>query len=281
MRLIITVALLVVGSSASAVPWPILGDPRIEQCSNRSGTSGSCSSAVYYSTSGSVMVDVNAVGSPLGGMLGTRVEALGVHCTYGNAMEGNLPFRDCRWSPADGHAPKTVGKCELRGSNSWELTSDSTCSVASTWGSHTGAGPGGECVIFTNYSWVQSPKGAVATTWGMVTAEQAANSGNRFCSKPLPPNVQCELKLPSLIDHGTLVAGGSSKREDDGKIDCGRTPKIDVLVNGDRNTGGVRITARAVVVNASTVRIASEIRVSQSAVPGEHRATYVFVVSPY
>lgn len=278
MRLIMTVAFLVIGNTASAVPWPILDNPRIESCN---GTASPCSSSVYYSHSGAVMVNVNAVGAPVGGQLGTRVEALGVHCEYGNALNGVLPFRKCSWSPASGHAPKTVGKCELRGLNSWELTSDSSCSVESTWGPHSGAGPGGECVIFTNYAWYQSPNGAVATPWGMVTAEQAANSGNRFCSKPLPPNVQCELKLPSLIDHGTLGGGDSSKREDDGELNCGRTPKIDVLVNGDSDTGGVRIRASPVVVNPTTVRIVSEISVGPSAVPGEHSATYVFVASPY
>jgi hypothetical protein len=93
--------------------------------------------------------------------------------------------------------------------------------------------------------------------------------------------VHCELKLPSIIDHGTIRAGESSKREDDGAINCGVAPKIDVLVSGDRESGGVRITAAPIIVNATTVRIVSEIKVSDSAVPGEHAATYVFVASPY
>lgn len=276
MRLMITIALLGLTSDACAAPWPVLSNPQITRC----GTS-SCTTDVYYSNGGVYMVDIPGVGTPAGGSGGTNVIAIGVHCAEGNAMTGDLPFRRCGWEKATAHAPNNLGKCTLRGLGSWELTADSNCSVEATWGGHMGAGPGGECVVFSN----SAPRGfdfnPVNTPWGWITAEQAANSGNRFCAKPLPPNVRCELRLPSVIDHGVVLVGESSKREDDGEIDCGRTPKIDVLVNGDRDTGGVRITAAPVVVNATTVRIVSEIRVSSSAVPGEHNAAYVFVASPY
>lgn len=261
-------------TSATASPWPILKDPRIVSCTDY--IEGPCAGKVMYANSGITMVDVIGVGTP---DRGKRLDIIpvGLHCHNGNAMTGVLPFRQCAW--ASGHAPAIVTKCQLVSHDSWELTADSTCQVTADGGSHTGAGPGGECVMF-----VQSPRTStdpLATPWGPVSAVQAANSGNRFCSKPLPPSVTCELQLPSVIDHGPVRAGETSKREDNGSVNCGGSPKIDVLVNGDRDTGGVRITALPFVVNPTTVRITSEINVSSSAVPGEHSATYVFVASPY
>lgn len=277
MRLIIAAALLTLGTKADAVPWPILSNPRIEQCV---GTAGDpCTDVSRYGSDGTMLVDVNPV-TPPNSIGGLTVRTIGVHCRFGNAMIGRLPFSQCSWGAVGTHSPAIVGKCELRGLDSWELTSDSTCATNTSWGPHRGAGPGGECVLFTNAAYVVG-NAAVTTPWGMLTPEQAANSGNRFCSKPLPPSVTCVLELPSIIDHGVMRAGESSKREDFGRMECGGAPKIDVLVNGDRDTGGVRISATPFVVNPTSVRITSEINVSSTAEPGEHNATYVFVASPY
>lgn len=260
-------------STAHAVNWPILKDVRVTSCKNNGD--GVCSSSVWYWTSGSQLLPMASVGTP-DYRSSLYVVPIGVHCDRGNSLEGR-PFQSCSWATS-GHAPALVGKCMLRDTNSWELTWDSTCAVDSTWGGHGGAGPGGECVVFTNSpTYLQ----AVNTPMGRVSALDAANSGNRYCYKPLPPNVQCELSLPTIIDHGEVRVGQQSKRDDDGHIDCGGTPKIDVLVNGNRDVNGVRISATPRVLNPRTVRITSEIRVSSSATVGEHSATYVFVASPY
>ncbi|RTF37946.1 hypothetical protein D9B83_12750 [Serratia marcescens] len=279
MRLIITLALFMFVREGGAVPWPVLMDPKIVSCDDQ--YKNPCSANVQYYSAGVMMIDVLAVGQPNAAKTGTLVHPVGVHCNTGNALVGNLPFKNCKWLSDDTHRPPLVGKCELKSPNSWTLTSDSDCSVRSTllWG-HYGAGPGGECVVFTNTIYPQA-QGVVNTPWGAITATQAANSGNRFCSKPLPPNVTCELDLPNIIDHGEVRAGDSSKRVDEGQIKCGLTPKIDVLVNGDRDTEGVRISTTPLIVNPTTVRITTEITVSNSAVAGEHSATYVFVASPY
>lgn len=279
MRLIMVLCGLLHATWAYSVPWPILMDPKITTCRD-SNTLGPCTQGVYYSTSGVQMIEVAPVGSPNVGNVTTDVRPVGVHCQTGNALIGVFPFGSCSWRDYD-HRPDLVGTCRLKDLTSWSLTQDSNCAVASTWGYHSGAGPGGECVVFTNTSRRGTVNRSVNTPWGALTADQAANSGNRFCSKPLPPTVTCELQLPSLIDHGQLRAGETSKRTDDGVVHCGGAPKIDVLVNGDRDVGGVRISATPLVVNQTSVRITSEITVSSSAVPGEHSATYVFVASPY
>lgn len=275
MRLVITLVLICASCAAHAVSWPMLSNPRIETCAG--STNNPCSSVSKYSADGTVMVDIVPVGSPRNGT-GLRVRPMGVHCGAGNALTGRLPFTSCSYVASD-HSPVLTGKCELRSLDSWELTSDSTCATATSWGPHRGAGPGGECVVFTNT--IASSGLSMNTPMGMIDATQAANGGNRFCSKPLPPSVTCELQLPNVIDHGQMRAGETSKREDYGTVNCGGTPKIDVLVNGDRDVGGVRISATPLIVNQTSVRITSEITVSGSAVPGEHSATYVFVASPY
>lgn len=278
MRLTITLTLLLYMPWVHSSPWPVLLDPKIESCDER--LSSPCSWFVDYSHKGVVMIDVSPLAPSNSPQTGTSVTPVGVHCESGNTLVGDLPFRGCVWADDSGHRPQLLGKCELRDLKSWELTPDSDCSVAPTWGWHGGAGPGGECVVFTNTSRV-SASGAINTPLGLLTAVQVANSGNRFCSKPLVPNVKCELNLPNIIDHGAVRAGDSSKRIDEGQVDCGLTPKIEVLVNGDRDTGGVRISTTPLVVNPTTVRITSEITASSSAVAGEHSATYVFVASPY
>jgi hypothetical protein len=281
MRLILALGCVLYASMSYSVPWPIMIDPRITSCrDNNTAGMGPCSQAVYYSNSGVQFVDINAVGTPNVGSVNLFVKPAGVHCAFGNGLNGDLPYRTCTWRDENVHRPLLTGTCRLRDLTSWTLTPDSTCSVFSAWGGHAGAGPGGECVVFTNSVPIDGAA-VVNTPWGPLTADQAANGGNRFCSKPLPPSVTCELQLPSVIDHGPVRAGETSKREDNGSVNCGGSPKIDVLVNGDRDTGGVRIAATPFVVNPTTVRITSEINVSSSAVPGEHSATYVFVASPY
>lgn len=278
---LLSLALCLLSFEAPAIPWPMIQDSRITSC--ESGPQGPCSHKVYFANSGTIFSEVVATGKPNAANTGTRVRTIGVHCEEGNALTGDLPFRKCVWRPGHSPNPVSIWYCQLESLTSWKLSSTAAenCPAVGTWGSHSGAGPGAECVVYTNTNLAGSDLASVNTPWGMLDAGVAANSGNRYCYKPLPPNVQCELGLPAVIEHGVVQAGQSSKRDDDGYVDCGGTPKIDVLVNGDRDVDGVRIYAMPRIVNATTVRITSEISVSSSAVPREHSATYVFVASPY
>ncbi len=270
-KVLLMVALLYAGYAYST-PWPILGDVKIISC--RDSSSGPCTVDVYYSTSGTVMVDVIPVGPPL--WTHPYLDVVGVYCYGGNALTGDLPFKACQFSAGANHAPTLSGKCKVKRLDSWELTPDSDCTVLPTWGAHHGAGPGAQCVIF---GFIDA--GMIYTPWGWLTPEQAANGSNRFCVKAQPPSVTCNLSLPAEIQHGVLRPGETSKRIDDGTIDCGASPKVDVLVNGDGERGGVRITAVPAVVNQTQIRITSEVTVSPSAAGGDYSAMYVFVASPY
>lgn len=282
MRLLLALLIATTPPTITAAQWPVLNSPRMVSCGDSGGANSPCDIGQTYENNGVIFIDVGrGVGTPSSGPnVSTGVRPAGVRCAGGNAMTGRLPFTSCFFRYENYNRPQPTGKCELKNMDSWELTADSTCDVVRAWGGQQGAGPGAECIVFTNTT-NSSQRSAVNTPWGVLSAEQVANSGGQYCNKSLPPNVTCELRLPSLIDHGDVRVGELSKREDEGSIECGSSPKIDLLVNGDRDSGGVRITATASVINKTTVRITSEISVGSNAVTGVHSATYVFVASPY
>lgn len=279
MKLLIALALLVYIPIGHSVLWPVLMDSRIDSCDDTPWTW--CSQNVRYSSAGTTMVNVNPIATPNAPDTRQSVSAVGVRCLSGSALLG-IPYSNCHWNYFY-EKPNTYTKCQLKDMNSWELTSDSTCMTGPTWGPSSGASAGYQCVLFTNNYMVgddRSPE-FVNTPWGRISAVQAANGRNNYCSKPALPNTSCDINLPTIIDHGIMHPGESSRRTDDGRINCGQAPHIGVLVNGDTNSGGVRISATPLVMSSSTVRVISEVTLSKSATAGVHRATYVFVVSPW
>jgi len=177
------------------------------------------------------------------------------------------------------HTPQLLSKCKLKSTNSWELTPDSTCFTQQAWGPHSGAAPGGECVMFVQSNLAAST-GAQRTPIGLITPNDAANNGNNFCAKALPPSVTCELMAPSVIDLGVVRPGESSQQDDFGEISCGEAPKITKLVDGDKDYNGVKISVEPTVIDSTKLRINSTVTVSSDAKAGDYSATYVFIASP-
>ncbi|CAI1016639.1 Uncharacterised protein [Serratia marcescens] len=265
-----------VSVAALSAPWPFVDNPRIVSCKNH-WLHGECSDQVVYGSDGVVFVDIVPVGRP-DPARGTQIRAVGMHCDYGSMLTGQ-PFGGCRWGPpGTRHYPWVTGKCELINTDSWELTADSTCATGQ-WTQHIGAGPGGECVIFT-----QQPPGITATMntpFGVLDAETVANSGNRFCQKALPPSVQCDLDIPTIIDHHTLPQQGSDSVTVFGSIACGAKPVVEI-VGGSVVVLGVGVKSRLStnVTSATTVTMTSDLTVTNAA-PGEYRGSAVVRVSPY
>ena len=201
-------------------------------------------------------------------------------CLWGNGYLG-VRFRGCGWVRSWATTPRLLSKCELKSLESWELTHDSTCTVETAWGPQVdGAGPGAECVVFAQVTRGTHSE-TIHTPWGAMNAELISNSGHPVCRKALPPNVNCEISLPPVIDHGIVKPGDSSRREDYGVINCGGSPKVDVLVNGDTDKDGVKIKASAHVDTSTQLRIVSEVSVGRDTNTGGYSAAYVFVASPY
>ncbi|WP_163333701.1 hypothetical protein [Enterobacter bugandensis] len=111
----------------------------------------------------------------------------------------------------------------------------------------------------------------------------AANSGNRFCVKPLPPNTKCELLLnDTLLDHGVLASKGVSTASVNGFIECGVKPVVEI-VGGETIVFTPGLNA---VLNASikpgTNKISIHSRMTaEGALAGNYRAHKVISVSPW
>jgi|GEM_PF-6267306 len=256
--------------------WPRLTDPKITSCSNSSG--GYCDSSVSYSHSGTGF-DYGEPQMSKPTTTATSIRAYGVHCDYGSSVPGyERAFSGCVWRTDTGsHNPTLTGKCQTIAGGSWALTQDSTCATNTTWTGHTGAGPGGECVMFGYMS-----GSSLYTPYGVISALNAANGGDRFCQKPLPPGVTCDIELPSpLLDHGVMVPTARSVRKINGTVECGTKPKISFVGGDELNLAvGIRTKLTAQLTNATQLEISSDLTTTNAAA-GDHRASAVLVVSPW
>lgn len=260
-----------------ATPWPYINNPRIISCTPNSVDP--CG-LVEYASDGVVFADISPVGKPdpLGSL---EIQAHGLHCDLGSSVTG-VPFSSCVWVKGRAnsrHRPTMVGKCRLANRDSWELTPDSTCYIG-PWEAHNGAGPGGECVIFTQMT-AKSTLTALLTPYGVLDPVTVANSGNRFCQKALPPAVRCDLEMPDSIDHGSLPTTGTGSVTVFGSVNCGNGPVVAIVGGGEIELGdGVKSRISASTVSANSVSLTSDLTVTDAA-PGEYRGVIIVRVSPY
>lgn len=266
---------LLIMDNSHAVRWPTVGGAEITRCTNYYGP---CTADVYYRAWGLSYIDVE----PVIARVSQTMEASlwGMHCGSGSSVTGK-PFSNCNWvRNGQGHSPKLMGQCRFVSQGSWELTPDSSCSFSeSEYGRHQGAGPGGECIIYGE-SILRSS--LLATPFGLLDAQSVANSGNRFCIKPLPPTVTCNLDVPAEIDHRTVAPGGESVVQVDGAIDCGLRPVVSVVGSETVSPApGVEVSLRPTVTSTTTVSLKSVVTVLSSAPAGAFRSSFVLVASPY
>lgn len=267
---------LLMASGAIAVPYPELLNPRISRCNNNS--QGQCTLQVFYASEGTQLVDIHPVAPP-SPVLKLELVPYGMHCYFGTILPPATPFTDCEWLTNPGHNPQLTGACRLRSANSWALDSSSTCATATTWGPHSGAGPGGECIVFAQSG--QNRGKTLVTPRGVLQADAAANAGSTFCQKMMPPAVSCSVDLPPVIDHGTIAPTTTMSRTVDGTVDCGANPRITFL-GGEHIVLGPGVTA--ILTHTSdrggNLRITSDLT-AKDATPGNHQTSVVVSVSPY
>lgn len=272
---------LTVSYTSHAVLHPVLTNPRITECRDEvpnMNTDGPCSLYVRYDWGPSTMIDILPNGVPYA-QLGTELVAYGMHCQRGNMLTGT-PFSECTFVTDQSHAPK-LSNCRLKNTDSWEISSDSTCDVTTInyASGHSGAGPGGECVIFAQRKII--PGGVVNSIHGILDANTVANSGNRFCQKPLPPSVECDISLPDMIDHGVIGPNSSSTITLDGTISCGSHPVVSFVPgSGIDLAPGVTTRLSSKLSSGGRIQITSDLKTNNGA-PGAHRASVVVLVSPY
>lgn len=259
-----------------AIRWPSISDPEIVSCRNANTT---CESLVDYKHSGTVFLEQPELIKPPN-VTSLNIRAYGIHCTYGSKLPGyESPFRECGWdkSTVMGHAPDTRN-CTRESTASWELSPSSACTTSLTWGGHSGAGPGGECVLFGIMV-----GNMLHTPMGEMDATTVANSGNRFCVKPLPPATKCDLQLnDTVLDHGVLPPNGSSTASVTGVIECGQKPVVEFVGGADFMIApGVNASLDANVDTASNkIKINSRLTTA-SASGGDYSVSKVITVSPW
>jgi hypothetical protein len=127
----------------------------------------------------------------------------------------------------------------------------------------------------------QWTKSSATTIYGVVDPTTVANAGDLFCQKPLPPFVNCDVNLPSEIDHRTIAPTGSSKVTVSGTIECGMSPKVSVMGGGVLELApGLTANVTAQIDGPNAVNLTSKLE-AISAPAGEHRGAVVVLVSPY
>jgi hypothetical protein len=257
---------------AYPTPFPMV-TPIIQSCI--SGTMGPCSQQVHYASTGTKFVDIPPNRLNLTDRRGTlELVTVGIHCDLGRA---GGPYSACTFM-TDGHAPALTSKCSLVSYGSWELTSNSTCSTQTSWGVHGGAAPGAECVVFAQGGTVNLY--TAQTVYGNLSAYQIANSGNSYCTKPLPPNVRCTVNLPEEINHGAISPMEQNTASIRGALNCGISPRVE-FVGGEKLTLGDGVTT--VLSSDTSVRgvitLTSSIT-TNGAAAGAYQGSTVLVVSP-
>ncbi|MFP2167258.1 hypothetical protein ACLEYI_20155 [Enterobacter ludwigii] len=258
----------------NAIRWPSLSDPVIMSCDNKT-----CTSRVWYSHSGTVFQEQPELIKPPS-VTSRYIHTYGIHCESGSKLPGyESPFSGCYWASESAiHAPYVRTECIRISNESWELTNSSTCSTDSWYGPHSGAGPGGECVLFGILE-----GNILYTPMGALDAATVAHSGNRFCVKPLPPATKCDLQLnDTILDHGVLTPNASSTASVTGVIDCGEKPVVEFVGGADFTIApGVNGSLNA-DVDTTTNKITINSRVTTvNAKGGEYSASKVITVTPW
>ncbi|EPJ9399997.1 hypothetical protein QCJ93_001071 [Enterobacter bugandensis] len=259
-----------------AIRWPSLSDPEITSCTIANNIT--CSHAVYYKHSGTVFLEQPELVKPPD-VKSLTIRAYGIHCQRGSNLPGEVsPFTGCQWDTASKwHAPATYN-CMRESLTSWDLNSSWPCTTDLSFGGHSGAGPGGECVLFGIMV------GAILhTPMGAMDATSAANSGNRFCVKPLPPATKCDIQLhDTVLDHGVLTPNASSTASVSGVIECGQKPVVEFVGGADFMVApGVNASLNANVETASNkIRVNSRLTTANAS-GGDYSASKVITVSPW
>lgn len=274
--------------SAGAVAFPTIENMRIARCKpHATWPSAHCEIPVYASD-GTVFVDLGGTARPERSMP-LKIFPFSVECSRGSPRLG-IPFSSCLWARNYGStsasAPVMTGKCELSSYESWEFTADSTCATAvgEWYGAYAVlAEPGFQCVIFAqDYpEGTTGSRGPINTLYGLLDPTVVANSGNAYCQKSIPPNVTCNVTLPSQIDHGIVTPSASSTASIIGTVDCGDKPKVEFVGGSSVKLGDGVITQLSYQMSGSqSVRVVSNMTTSNS-LPGVYSASVIIVVSPF
>lgn len=275
MKKILTFIFLITSLPASAVPWPLVTNEKIVSC--RDGYyAGPCSQDVKIA--GTIgLIDVKPVIQATSAMRASA-QWFAIHCQYGSAMTGDLPFRDCKWvTGINEHMPNINGDVII--DKNWNVLEGNhyTGDFITHGKGHYGAGPGAECRSFG--VWAGSE--LLRTPFGILSATTIANSGNTYCVKAIPPDYQCDLVIPNEIFH-TISGPGVDEITVHGTADCGKNPQISIVGGGDTVFApGLTGTLKVNLDQSGSLVSLTSIVTNTGSEPGEYSGNQVIIVSPW
>ncbi|WP_299998422.1 hypothetical protein [uncultured Cedecea sp.] len=228
-------------------------------------------------------------------VLTTTLVLSGLHCAKGNAVLG-IPYSGCVFirsygnnSHADPHVSTFVNSdaCVTTAPDNFKLKDPSACAVMPNgfdqYSFHGGAaGPGAECMVAGKVT----PYGnhiAIETPFGLLTADQVANSRGQFCSAGIPPPADCTINVVNggVLDHGTQAPNSISERSLDFSIACGGNPTI-TIVDPDISLDDNHIHANLSYSHqGGNNYLLKSVLTSTNATAGSYSGSTVITVSPY
>ena len=278
MRIFLLIILIFVPHAwAASVLWPIAG-PILISCNSGSSCyypTGTMYRNITLRSSGSSMAFVDI--DPTTRRYSTSVKPFMLRCgRFTTNSVGGQSYL-CQTVRGD-RMGLTSTKCELKSLTSWELTSDSTCSLNSTTLSNISTSPGGECIFFgtddgrTGYGITGVPYTITMREWDF---------HDQHCAAMIPPEVSCTLTLPNgnVIDHGISGPTGGSRRELGLDVQCGSSPLVYVLGSEDASLGAGVSTRLSIGTAGGAYSLISDLTISAAA-PGDYHASVVVVVAP-
>lgn len=201
--------------------------------------------------------------------------AYSVTCKEGSQWDS---FKGCSWT---GRAP-THPNCRFARSGTamvdaydWDLGPECVSGWSTTYGPHSGAGPGFECLVVGILH-----GGVLYTPWGVLSAQQMANSNSHFCMRPKTwPMDKCTMK-PLQDFTFTLGTTGADRGGYTVGVDCKSSFKVRVE-GGDTFTLGPGVTGNLSFQNMWDRMYVSARVEAENAKPGTYRASKVIVLEPY
>lgn len=272
---LLAAALTLAPGRAPAMLWPVVTDVRITDCKDGvvgGAGDGPCSVWVYY-TGVVQFLEMGRPTEPEPAPGRPRTGFVGLHCNYGR-FPGQ--FSGCMWKDYGDqlHAPQS-NNCDLLG-NTWTSGINPQCTFGTTWGGHTGAGPGAECAIFG----IKLSQEVVATPFGRYSATAVANSGSGTCVKSLPPDVTCTTGVLPEITHGTLQPDAQDTLTVSVPIQCGADPVVTIVGDPELHLADGLVSRLTAKTEGSTsVNVTSSLT-AHGAPPGTYQGASILVISP-
>ncbi len=239
----------------------------------------SCTDSPYDCTRG-VMYQANIQASmynapveivrPLGGP-----RAYAVTCRSGNKSAG---FNGCDWTARAPTHPNCRFKrygTDMVDAFDWDLGPECNSGWSTTYGPHSGAGPGFECLVVG----ILQGQG-LHTPWGVLSAQQMANSNSPFCMRPKSwPMDKCTMK-PLHDFTFTLGTTGNSRQGYVVGVDC-KSSFVVRVEGGATFTLGPGVTGTLTFQNMWDRMYVDARLEAENAKPGTYRASKVIVLEPY